>query len=235
MLLSLGLLVLSGEEVRADVSIIPYQIEISDVFLGDLDSAVLVLQHGQYLTRFKLKRSVRTILKRIHFLPCRSGFGHSFSSLEGLAWLRKLNGAYYNFFLLDTNKLMTVRSVAYDDMSGRNLLRNHTYFVGLIPDSQPEIDLRKSLEMYREHLAKADMFSNGRLQLLLRSVLGGQNFRDILREIHWDGFTVAELNQQFSLDLPDNGLKRLPRFDRGQPVGNYRFITEAGFIKSFRD
>ena len=130
---------------------------------------------------------------------------------------------------------MTVRAPAYDDMTGRGLLPGHTYFIGLIPDTQPASVLKKSLQMYREHVAKADMFRNGRLQILLRSVAGSQNFDDVIRKFHWEGFTVAELNQQFSLDLPDNGLKRIPRYYRGQPVGNYRFITEAGLIKVFRE
>ena len=98
------LLGMSVEDIRADAWSIPYQIEISEEFLGDLDSAQFVLQHGQYLTRFKLKRGVRTILKRQHLLPCRSGLGFSFRSPEGLDLLKTINGAYYNFFLLGPTK-----------------------------------------------------------------------------------------------------------------------------------
>lgn len=229
-LLLLLLLCLGSTELLADVVVINYQIRLSDDFLLGQDSAMVVFQHGKKLKRLKLVKNRRMVLKVDHVITCPVGRA-SIDSFEGQEELRKWNGSTYNFYFPDLGQTISVPSVA-KDITGRSIKADSTYLIGLNQVVPPEDEIEQSRELINDHVGRYGVFANVDLRRFLIRDPFSKIFKDCIRELDVKGFTVQELNQLLSTNLPDNGITFIETYSKGRRSNRIRCFTAFGSVKS---
>lgn len=213
----------------ADVVVTNYSIVLPQELLNGRDSAVFILHHGQHFRRFKMASGQARKMKIRYYLPCRSGVNNRKAFDEEIL---RHNGTVYNLYDVSADQLLTLPSVA-SNIYGRGIKRDSIYQLSMETIPCPPDEQIRFFNYLKHHSGRIRLFSSGRLGALLKKNNFSTFFAELMRQIEFKDFTVAELNAMFSTSLPESGEGRITRWHNGMRFETYCFETNGGKIKKW--
>lgn len=216
---------------HADVVVTNYSIVLPQELLNGRDSAVFILHHGRHFRRFKMMNGEARRMKIRYYLPCRSGINSRKSFDEEIL---KHNGTVYNLYDVSVNQLITLPSVA-SDIYGRGIKRDSVYQLTMQNIPIPPDEQLQFFDHLKHHNGRIRLFGSARLSSLLKKNNFSDYFSELMRQIEFKDFTVAELNGMLALGLPETGEASVTRWYNGMRFATYHFRTSAGRIEEWSD
>lgn len=215
----------------ADDVLVHYKVELDQAFLKENDSLQLVFHHGVYFKRFKAKKGKKIILELKYLIPCRSGLSRTaaYRALER----SRINGTTYNIYYEGSGDLVSVGSIG-NAVAESRLDRKVVHFIKYDEELISDFERKQFDDLYQPHAAALSKFSNTILRGCLQVDMCSKSFSLLIRQIDWKGFTAAEFNDMFSMNLPTNGFVEFELYRGGQVYTKVGVSVRTGYIRSLQ-